>query len=342
MDFYSVLSELTGLSGPAGREEPVTRRAETLLKPLVDRVETDRMGNLFGYKSCGREHARTVLLDAHLDEIGFIVTGHDKGFVRFGTLGRIDPRILPDQKVRFAVSPALVGVVACLPPHVQDSADYDRVTPAGELLIDTGLAEDEAKALLPVGTFGTFEGECFPLGDEQISGRALDDRAGFAVLLRVMELLRDRSPAVNVVVCGSVQEEVGHRGAKTAAFAVDPDACVVVDVTYGRTPDAPKDRTFEMGGGPCIGLGPNCHRGMAAALRSAARDKNIPFQLEVMEGNTHTNGWAIQVARSGVATAIVSIPLKYMHSPVETVHRDDLENTAQLIAGYLVSKEAEM
>jgi endoglucanase len=138
-----------------------------------------------------------------------------------------------------------------------------------------------------------------------------------------------------------VQEEAGFQGARAAAFGLRPDICIAVDVTHAHTPDAPRARTFEPGGGPCIGVGPNCDRRLAAALTALARTQKIPFQIEAMEASSGTNGWVLQIAGAGTATAVVSVPLKYMHTPVETLRLDDLENTARLLCAFLLSPELE-
>ena len=339
MDMLDILTQLTCAPGPSGLEHQVVKLAETLLAPFVDSVKTDRMGNLLGYRFCQRAKAHTLMLDAHLDEVGFMVIGHDEGFLRLSALGGIDSRILPGAELRLLSDPPKTGVVACLPPHVQDGTRSGNTIPLEELLLDVGLSQDAALAAFPVGTRAVFIGAPFALGKKQLSGHAFDDRACFAVLLRTMELLRERPLAVNLVVCGSAQEELGARGAKTAAFAIAPESCIVVDVTHGCTPDAPRHRTFTLGGGPCIGMGPGCHRLSTSHLIETAKRNDIPFQIEVMEGNTGTNSWPIQVSGCGVATTMVSLPLKYMHTPVETLHLDDLENTAQLLAKYILSLE---
>ncbi|MDR0671216.1 MAG: M42 family peptidase [Oscillospiraceae bacterium] len=337
-DLLAALSALTGPPGPAGRETMAVRGAAALLAPLVDSVETDRLGNLIGRKRFGRPGAPLLLLDAHLDEVGFVVTGRTQGFLHFRTVGGIDPRVLPNQAVRLLGDPPGPGLITCSPPHLQ-SADDVRTTPAQDLFIDTGLAEAEAARRFPAGTFGVFEADCFSLGGGQCVGRALDDRAGFAVLLRALALLGDAPCAADLAVCGSVQEEAGFQGARAAAFGLRPDVCIAVDVTHAHTPDAPHTRTFAPGGGPCIGAGPNCDRRLTAALTALARAREIPFQIEAMEGSSGTNGWVLQIAGAGAATAVLSIPLKYMHTPVETLRLDDLENTARLLSAFLSSPE---
>ncbi|MCL2747214.1 MAG: M42 family peptidase [Oscillospiraceae bacterium] len=356
MDIRDILTQLTALPGPPGLEAPVVERAGSLLKPFVDNVAIDRMGNLLGMRASGCPHARLLMLDAHLDEVGFMVVGHQEGFLRFRSLGSVDPRVLPGRVLRLCCQPPRFGVIACLPPHVQEKADSDNAIPLDKLFLDVGMAPDEARATFPIGTRAVFDGAAFALGlgqepgqgqgqgqgPGQVSGHALDDRACFAVLLRTMELLQGQPLGVDLAVLGSVQEEVGARGAKTAAWAVSPDACIVADVTHGCTPDAPRHKTFALGGGPCVGVGPGCHRKLSSGLLEAAKIHGIPHQIEVMEGDTGTNSWPVQVTNYGIATAVLSLPLKYMHTPVETVRVDDMENMALLLARYIQSLEGEV
>ena len=160
---------------------------------------------------------------------------------------------------------------------------------------------------------------------------------------RAAELLRDRELDVDLYVLGSTQEEPHSTGAIAAAYGIAPDCCVAVDVTHGDSPDASKDKTFPLGGGPVIGLGPNCTRWMARRLERKAEELGLDVQLEVMAGSSGTNGWPMQISREGIATAVLSLPLRYMHTPIETVHRDDLDHTAQLLDAFLegLGEEAE-
>lgn len=325
------MRELSALPGPSGYESPVAERARELLAPLVDRTEIDRMGNLIGYLSCGKPGAKTVLLDAHIDEIGVMVTGEDKGFYSFRTLGHMDPRILPACEILLLTTPPTPAVVACLPPHVLTPAETDKSQPVDELFLDTGGVPIE------IGTVGVYRQTPVMLGDKLLSGKSLDNRASFAVLLRTLELLdRDRLGA-DVVICGSVQEEVGGRGARAAAWAVHPDYAVAVDVTYGATPDGSGPGTFTPSGGPCVGMGPECNRKLSQRLIALAKEKEIPYQVEVMPGRSGTNAAVLQTAREGVVTGILSVPLKYMHTPVETLRTDDAENTAKLLGEWVMS-----
>lgn len=334
MELFETLKTLTELRGPSGFEHMVAQRAAELLKPLVDDVTIDRMGSLIGVRRCGREHARKLLLDAHLDEIGLIVTGVEDGYLRFRSIGGVDPRMLPDAELIVLTPQPILGVVTCLPPHVQNAEDYDKSVPISELRIDVGMSQEEAERLIPIGTPIVYRGKCFPLGEDQICSKALDDRACFATLLRALELLRDQKLDVDLYVMGSTREEVSGAGAKVGTFSIHPDCCIAVDVTHGQTPDAPAGKTMKLGKGPAIGVGPNMTRWMTKRMQEKARGKHIPYQLEVMAGHTGTNGWDMQISREGVATSVLSLPLKYMHSPVEVLHAQDAEWLAQLIAAF--------
>ena len=337
MNYEQTLSRLCALSAPSGFETPAAEAAAELLRPLMDEAYTTRLGSVVGVRRCGKENAQKLLLDAHLDEIGFIVTSHEEGFLRFAPLGGVDPRMLPDREVTILTDPPIHGVVACLPPHVQTADDMDKSLPIKDLFLDVGLSQEEAKERIPLGTPATYRGGCAPLGEDLLCGKALDDRAGFAVLLDVLERLQGKELNVDLYVLGSTQEETHSSGAITAAYEIAPTMCVAVDVTHGDSPDAPKHETFRLGGGPVIGVGPNCARPLSERLKALARAGDIPFQLEVMSGSSGTNAWPIQVSREGVATAVLSVPERYMHTPLEAVHRRDLEDTAKLLAAFVES-----
>ncbi len=343
MNYPETLKQLCSIPAPSGFEGPAAQAALELLRPLVDEAHIDKMGNVIGVRRCGKPGAKKLLLDAHLDEIGFLVTGHEEGFLRFTTLGGVDPRMLPDRELTVLSQPPVFGVVTCLPPHIQSRGESDKAMPIQELCIDVGLTQEEAQRRIPAGTPAVYRTGCMSLGEKLLCGKALDDRSCFAVLLDTAEQLKDVELDADVYFLGSTQEETHSTGAITAAYGAAPDFCVAVDVTHGDSPDAPRDKTFSLGGGPVIGLGPNCTRWMSKRLEERAKALSIPIQYEVMAGNTGTNGWPMQVLREGIATAVLSVPLRYMHTPIETVHVEDLENTARLLAAFAagIGEEAE-
>ena len=343
MDMKTVLETLCGCTAPSGFESPAAEVARALLAPLVDETFIDRMGNLIGVRRCGREGAKKILLDAHLDEIGLIVTGIEEGFLRFRTIGGVDPRMLPDRELTVLTDPPILGVVACLPPHILKEGDTKKSIPIDQLRVDIGMSQEEAEHRVPIGTPIVFRGGCFDLMNGRICGKSMDDRSCFTILLRALELLRDKPLDVDLYVMGSTREEVGGAGAKTGTYSLRPDCCVAVDVTHAKTPDNTKGRRSDIGGGPQIGVGPNMTRWMTERMISKAKELGIPYDLEVMEGHTGTNGWHMQIIREGIATSVVSLPLKYMHSPIEVLDLTDIESTAALLAAFAenLGKEAQ-
>lgn len=333
MDIQTTLEQLCACSGPSGFEGPVAELAQTLLTPLMDEVYTTRLGSVVGVRRCGRDNAPRLLLDAHLDEIGLLVTGQEEGFLRFRTIGGVDPRMLCDREVTLLTDPPTYGIVTCMPPHLQSREDMEKSTPISDLFIDIGHRGDEVH--VPVGTPGTFRGGCAALGDEQFCGKALDDRACIVTILRALELLADKKLPVDLYVLFSTREEVSAAGAAAAVWQIAPQMCIAVDVTHGQTPDGPKDKTFKMGGGPAIGIGPNMTRWVSRRLCELADREHIDYQREVMESHSGTNAWPMQISREGVATAVVSLPLKYMHTPIEVVNRADMESVARLLAAFV-------
>lgn len=342
LEIRSALEALCSLGAPSGFEEPAAKVAAEMLRPLVDEVNTDRMGNVIGVRRCGKPGAKKLLLDAHLDEIGLIVIGIEDGFLRFRAIGGVDPRMLPDRELTVLTDPPIFGLVACLAPHVQKPGDSDKSVAIEDLLVDIGMSQDEAAKAVPIGTPMVYRGSCFALGDGAMCGKAMDDRACFVTILRAAELLQEKELDVDLYIMGSTREEVGGAGAKVATFAIDPDWCVAVDVTHGKTPDAPKDRAYDVLGGPAIGVGPNMTRWMSERMVEKAKANNIPYQIEVMAGHSGTNGWGMQISREGVATSVLSLPLKYMHTPIEVLSLEDIESVAKLLAVFTenLGKEA--
>ncbi len=344
MDIIQCLTELSLACGPSGRERgesSVLEQAKFQMgalmdssgKPVFQSVYTDRFGNLIGCRPCGMPNAKRVVLDAHLDEVGLLITGAKEGFLTFRSVGGVDPRMLPNREITLLTNPPAFGLVAVLPPHVQKQGDADRRIPLSDLWIDAGLTQNQAEKL--VGTFAVPRGSVRCLQNDVISGKAMDDRAGFITLLRCAELLKDVSLDVDLYVMGSSREETNGSGALAGAFALEPDCFVAVDVTHARTPDGPKEETFPAGSGAIIGIGPNIARWMSDRFISKAEENHISWLPEVMAGHTGTNAWEVQTAREGIATAVLSLPLKYMHSPIETLDLRDIEACAALLAEFV-------
>ena len=341
MDVAELLIELCSIPGPSGFEGQVAQRVRELLEAYMDETWIDVLGNVLGARRCGRDGARKILLDAHIDEIGLIITGAEDGFLRFASLGGLDARGLPASGVTILSEPPCYGVVCAMPPHVLKKEESVKTIKIEDMFIDIGLPQEEAVKAVPPGTPCVIASETQRFGENCICGKALDDRAGFAAVLRALEMLGDMDIPVDVYVMASVQEEVGTRGAAPGVFALQPDMCLVVDVGHAKTPDSkPFEVTDELGGGVIISRGPNINSELADTAVRLAGGNEIKFQIDVEPGgDSGTNARAIQISRGGVATAILGIPLKYMHSVREVVSLDDIECTARLLCEMVVSGE---
>lgn len=328
------LLRLCEAPGITGFERPAAEAAAGLLRPLCDFVELDPFGSVLGVRRCGRPGARTVLLDAHIDQIGFLVTEVlEGGFLRFAPVGGVDPRMLLGCEVEILTPEPVFGVIACTPPHLLKPGEEKKSVPIREMLLDTGLLD--ARERIPVGTPVVFAERPVQLTPDSVTGKCLDDRAGVYAILEAFRRLEDTPLDFDLAVQYSVQEEVTALGARTGAFRVRPDFAIAVDVSHAKTPDAPADSTFEYGGGVMIGMGPNFHTGLTRSLIRTARAESIDYQLEVMEGNTGTNAWEMQIAATGTAMALLSIPLRYMHTPVESIRLSDAEAVSDLLYHFL-------
>lgn len=297
---------------------------------------------MLGFKSCGRKNAKTVLLDAHLDQIGFLVTEVlDGGFVRFAPVGGVDPRMLLGSEVTLLADEPLYGVVSCLPPHLLKAGEQNKAVPISEMAIDTGLLD--AKSRIKVGTPVLFGQTPITLAGGQLCSKCLDDRAGHRRYpARDEAAQKAKKLRCNIAVLVSAQEEVTGLGAQTGAFAVQPEYAIAVDVTHGRTPDGPSDGVFDLGSGAAVGMGPNLHRGLTKAIIRTAKANDIDYTLEIMEGDTGTNAWTMQIVGRGIACALLSIPQKYMHTPVEVISLSDVEAVADLMAAFLREFDGEV
>jgi len=276
------------------------------------------------------------LLDAHFDTVGLIVTHiDDTGFLRVSGCGGIDPRVLPACPVivhgrRGDVS----GVVCSTPPHL-DKGREKKFSKADEVYIDLGLAKEAAENAVAPGDKVSLHAPGRILMGDKLAGGGLDNRAGCVCLLRVLELLRETKPHCGLSVMFSSLEEIGGQGAKTAAYVLQPTHALVVDTSFAHTPDSKRQKCGELGGGPMIGIAPILSGEMAEGLLESAKSQEIPCQHEVMGGATGTNADHIAIIRGGVPTGLVSIPLKYMHTPVEVACVYDIEQTARLIATFV-------
>lgn len=339
MDKRQIIRYLSALHGTSGYEFRISDKIAALFSNGCDEVKTDALGNVIGIKRCGRKGAPMVMAEAHMDEIGLMITDiDDRGFLRFTSIGGIDARILPAKQVTVHGTRDIPGIIGAKPPHITSAAERSKAVPIKDLYIDTGYNKDEAEKIVSVGDTVTFCDKFCPLGDKFISTKSQDDRTSVAVLLFVMERLKKVKLNFDVCFCACVQEEVGRRGAKTAAFGIDPTFAIAVDVCHASTPDASAD-TFKSGSGTVVSVGPNIHPSLSKKAIEILDEKRIPYSIDVDGGDTGTDAWAIQVARSGIPTLLFSLPLRYMHTMAETVSIDDIDATADAIFEMLANIE---
>lgn len=335
MELIELTKKLCALPGPAGFEEPVSAFLTEYLKPFADEIRTDVLGNMIAIHRCGKSGAKMVMLDAHMDEIGFIVTGAEKGFLSFAMIGGVDQRMLPAREVRVLTEPPLFGVIDTMPPHVLAAEEMGKAIDPDKLFIDVGLSQEQAEKAVPPGTPVVYAAGCEEMGDQWLCGKALDDRACAAIIIKAFAKLSREDLNVDICCQISTQEEVGHRGARVGTWGIQPDIAIAVDVTHAKSPDG-REVPIECGKGAAIGIGPNMSPALAHELLALAKEQGITHQIEVdAGGNSGTDAEAIQVSRTGVATALVSLPLKYMHTPVEVVYQEDMTAIYELLTAYV-------
>lgn len=333
MDIGALMRDLSEASGVSGYEMAVRARVEEALRPYVDELRSDTMGNLIGLKrGAGPEPRKKVMLAGHMDEIGLIVTQIEKGFLHFTEVGGYDVRVLPGQEVVVHAAEPLPGIIGARPPHVLTPEERERVPKMDELLVDVGLPPDEVASRVRVGDLITLRAPMLTLRNERVAGKAFDDRASVACIVVCLEELTRLRHTWDVYAVATVQEEVGMRGAITSTYGIFPDIGIALDVTFADMPGTSDLDTIEMGKGPGIILGPNIHPRVYEALVETARRNEIPFQVVAEPGPTGTDAWAMQITRSGVPTGLLGVPVRYMHNPVEMLDLNDIRRCGRLLA----------
>ncbi len=319
-----------------GGERQVCEQAQLLLKPYTKDISVDAMGNIIATIPSGVADAPVVLLEAHMDEIGFVVTTvTEDGFLQVACCGGVDKRCLTAAPVTVWTECPLNGVFCSTPPHLNKEKENNKVPDEQDLYIDLGLPADEVKRLVKPGTRVSFAANFAEMTGECITSKALDNRAGMTAILYALSLLKNNPSPYNITVLFSVQEELGCRGAQTGSFAVDADFAIVTDVSFAHTPDSKKELCGELGEGAMIGVAPTLSQELSARIQQIAAQSSIPYQIEVMGGKTGTDADVISVSRHGIPTALLSIPLRYMHTPVETVSCKDIAAVGTCMAAYL-------
>jgi putative aminopeptidase FrvX len=336
---YKFLQRLLSTPGPSGHESAAAKVWREEAGKFAE-VRGDRMGNSFAALNAGG--SPKVMLSGHIDEIGLMITHiDDQGLLRFTGVGGWDPQVLVGQRVRIQTGDGEVpGVIGKKAIHVMEAEERKKVSEIKRLWIDIGAKDgDEAKGIVRVGDVGVLDQDLLELPNGRIASRSLDNRMGAFVVLEALRLLSEEDEiAAQVVAVASVQEEIGLYGARGAAFGLDPDAAIAVDVTHATdTPGVSKNENGDhpLGSGPVIARASVLSPLVTEGLIAAAEEAGIAFTLEADSRSTGTDADAIHFSRAGIATGLAACPNRYMHSPSEMVELGDLENCARLISAYV-------
>ena len=335
------LKQLLETPSATGTEIAVAELVRERLAGTADEIQTDVMGSVHARLS-GTGVAPSLMLSAHMDEIGLMVTYiSDEGFLSVSSVGGVDAAILPGMRVDVHASNSmepLRGVVGRKPIHLIEPDERKSVTPIDKLVIDLGMPAKRVKKLVMVGDVITFGVGFERFGKNMAVSRAFDDKAGVWIATRVLETLAEegRAPG-DFIVAATVQEEIGTRGAITSTYGVNPDVAVAFDVTHATDYpgiDKTKYGKIVCGEGPVIARGPNINPAVFERLVAAAEAEGIPYQIEAEPGVTGTDARSIQITRGGIPTGLVSVALRYMHTPTEVVSLDDLDATVKLLVRF--------
>lgn len=329
--------------GISGYEHGIAEKVAPVFREYTPDVRVDKLGNVIA-RFCGDMETEgprpKVMLAGHMDEIGMFVTKiDDRGFLRFHAFG-FDQRTLPSQEVIVHGREQLIGIIGAKPPHLLSPAERGKAIKIEDMTIDLGLSAEKVRELVKVGDPISIRRRSIQLNGSFIAGKALDDRAGVAVILECFKELKKLHFSAEVYGVATVQEEVGLRGAMVSAFGIAPDIGIAIDVCHGDMPGVPEFQTSPMGKGPTVGMGANIHPKVYERLKEIGREERIPFHTSPYPAGTGTDAWSIQVTRAGVATGVVSIPERYMHTSVETLSYDDIIAAGKLLAHYIASLDA--
>jgi putative aminopeptidase FrvX len=340
-DITPFLKQLITAPGLSGYEDPVSEIISAKWKPLVDEISRGRVGSLHGLRhGTGPEPRPSVMLAAHMDAIGLMVTGIKDGFLRLTQVGGVDPRVLPGSLVTVNAtgkggSQPFPGVVVLPPVSLLPPEIGLNPVPLEYLFVDTGLPPRKVADLVRVGDLVSFAQVPLELSGETIAGHSLDNRASVAAVTVCLEELRSRPHGWDVWAVATTQEEVGLIGAIGSTFELHPTLAIAVDVTFAKGPGANDWQTSPLGKGPTLTMGPNIHPALYESMKNLAERLEIPHGLEYAPGHTGTDGFATQVAAEGVPTLVIGIPLRYMHTPVEVVAIQDIQRAGRLLAEFI-------
>lgn len=339
------LKSLISVSGLSGYERPVADLMTEKWRPLVDEISLSRVGSLHGLKKgTGKSPRPSLMIATHMDAIGMRVSRIVDGFLHITNIGGIDVRVLPGAEVTIHASGSreeLPGVIAMRPARFLPESVGDKVHPMEHLLVDIGLLPREVARKVCVGDLVSFANEPLELAGDVVSGHSMDNRASVAALTICLEELQNKPHVWDLWAVATVQEEVSYLGAYSSTFEIRPQMAIVVDGTFAKGPGASGWQTFTLGKGVGLCIGPNMHPFLHRKLKELAERLEIPWFLDVTPLDSGTDAFAIQVTAEGIPTALVEFPIRYMHTPVESVSLKDIQRAGRLLAEFVASLEAD-
>ncbi|MCC6299026.1 MAG: M42 family peptidase [Anaerolineales bacterium] len=338
-DILPFLKSLISSSGVSGNETPVAKLIEEKWRLLVDETRFSRVGSLHGLKKgSGKKHP-SVMIATHMDAIGMRVSHIVDGFLRITNVGGIDVHVLPGAEVTVHASSGadLPAVIAMPPSRLLPESASDGALEIGYLLVDTGLSARETEKHVRVGDLISFANEPLELAGDILTGHTIDNRASVAALTVCLEELQSKPHVWDVWAVATVQEETSYLGAYTSAFEIRPQIAIAVDGTFAKGPGANGWQTHPMGKGVGLCLGPNMHPFLHTKLKELAERLEIPWFLDVTAAHSGTDAFPMQVTAEGIPTALVEFPIRYMHTPVESVSIKDIQRAGRLLAEFIAS-----
>ena len=342
METAKLLKQLTETPGPSGYEAEISAIVQEHFGQYADEVRTDALGSVIALKrGDGPEPRPSIMLAGHMDEIALMVTQIEKGFLHITQVGGFDPRVLLGQEVVVHGRRDLPGVIVSVPPHFTAAADRNKAVPLDKLFIDVGLPPEQVDKLVRVGDLITINRQYTELAGGWAACKAMDDRTAVAAIIICLKELSRLNHQWDVLAVATVQEETGLKGAATSAYGLEPTIAIALDVSFGHQPGLSDTETIKMGDGPSIVFGPNIHSKLFDGLVDAAKAMELPHQIEPIPGATGTDAWALQVSRDGIPTGLLGLPLRYMHTSVETVVLKDIERAGRLLAGFIARLDDE-
>jgi putative aminopeptidase FrvX len=333
------LKELISLPGISGYETPVAKAIAAHWKDLTDEIQITNVGNLYGIKkgsaSKNGEKPHKIILAAHMDGIGMVIDRFRGEMLHFAPIGGFDPRILPGQQVLIhSGKETIPGVIVQLAPHLLSNPYKDKPVPLHELVIDTGLEEEELRQRVQVGDIVSYANLPVELPTDCIAGHSLDNRASVAAVTQTLIELQRFTHHWDVVAVGTTQEETTFLS-HTVVHDLRPDLAIAIDVTFAKGPGVDGWRGKPLSSGPSIGYGANFHPKLVKELQSLSDNLGIATTKDYLPSRSGTDAEPIQNACGGVPTALISIPLRYMHTPVEVISMKDILQTGHLMAEFI-------